>query len=76
MKLHDTTIGHVARLVQMAILTGTDVVDHLRMLTLKASEDNLLYVEDEYQKIFDDQVGKMLENAKTVVKEELDNLEE
>ena len=76
MKLHDTTIGHVARLVQMAILTGTDVVDHLRMLTLKASEDDLLYVEDEYQKIFDDQVGKMLENAKTVTKEELDSLEE
>ncbi len=76
MKLHDTTIGHVARLVQMAILTGTDVVDHLRMLTLKTGEDDFLYVADDYQEVFNDQVGRMLENAEAINKESQDSSEE
>ena len=65
MKLHDTTIGHIAKLVQIAILTGTDVVDHLRMLTLKNDEE-FLHLEDEYYEIFNSQVERMLENASTV----------
>ena len=69
MKLHDTTIGHIARLVQIAILTGTDVVDHLRMLTLK-NDKEFLHLEEEYYKLFNDQVEKMLENASNVQKEE------
>ena len=76
MKLHDTTIGHVARLVQMAILTGTDVVDHLRVLTLQKGENDYLYVEEEYQKVFDDQISKMLENAMSVSSDVQEKLEE
>ena len=62
MQLHDTTIGHVAKLVQMAILTGTDVTDHLRMMILKVEEDKLV-LDEEYQKIFEEQVSKMLVNS-------------
>lgn len=62
MQLHDTTIGHVAKLVQMAILTGTDVTDHLRMMILKIEEDKLV-LDDEYQNIFEEQVTKMLNNS-------------
>ena len=40
MKLSDDVIAHIARLLQMAILTGTDVVDHLRMVRLETTEDN------------------------------------
>jgi|LWDU01.1.fsa_nt_gi hypothetical protein len=35
--LSDTTIGHIAQLLQMAILTGTDIIDHLRMAKFTAS---------------------------------------
>ena len=38
MKLSDEVIAHVARLLQMAILTGTDLVDHLRMIRLKTED--------------------------------------
>lgn len=75
MKLHDTTIGHIAKLVQIAILTGTDVVDHLRMLTLKNDEE-FLHLEDEYYEIFNSQVERMLENASTVQEKSEESLEE
>ena len=63
MQLHDTTIGHVAKLVQMAILTGTDVTDHLRMMILEPDGDKLV-LDQEYQTIFEEQVSKMLNNSK------------
>ncbi len=75
MKLHDTTIGHIAKLVQIAILTGTDVVDHLRMLTLKNDEE-FLHLEDEYYEIFNSQVERMLQNASTVQEKSEESLEE
>lgn len=66
MILHDTTISKIAQLVQMAILTGTDIIDHLRMLKLQASDDGHLYVDEEYEKIFNDSINKMLSNAQQV----------
>tara|TARA_B100001287_G_C22645544_1_gene512479 strand:- start:608 stop:832 length:225 start_codon:yes stop_codon:yes gene_type:complete len=63
MKLHDTSIAQISKVLQMAILTGTDIVDHLRMVTLEVQEDGMLYVEKEYQKIFDDSINKMLSNV-------------
>tara|TARA_Y100000589_G_C26937735_1_gene541038 strand:+ start:254 stop:430 length:177 start_codon:yes stop_codon:yes gene_type:complete len=47
----------------MAILTGTDIVDHLRMVTLEVQEDNMLHVEKEYKKVFDESISKMLSNV-------------
>ena len=63
MKLHDTSIAQISKILQMAILTGTDIVDHLRMVTLEEQEDGMLYIEKEYKKIFDDSISKMLSNA-------------
>ena len=51
--------------IQMAFLTGTDIVDHLRMLTLELGEANKLIINQEYQKVFDKSLEKMLENSKT-----------
>ena len=55
---------HIAKLVQMAILTGTDVIDHLRMMELNQSGE-LLELDEEYQQVFDDSLTKMLKNAET-----------
>tara|TARA_B100001121_G_scaffold305990_1_gene324672 strand:- start:532 stop:756 length:225 start_codon:yes stop_codon:yes gene_type:complete len=63
MKLHDTSIAQIAKIIQMAILTGTDIVDHLRMVTLEVQEDNMLHVEKEYKKVFDESISKMLSNV-------------
>ena len=48
-KLSDEAIAHVAKLLQMAILTGTDIVDNLRLLSLVSDEDGVLKVDPEHQ---------------------------
>jgi len=72
MRLHDNTIGHIAKLVQVAILTGTDVIDHLRMVTLR-EEDGMLLVEQEYLDVFEDQIQKMLHNAVSQTQDEVED---
>ena len=66
--LSDEVIAHVAKLLQMAILSGTDVVDHLRMVSVTTSSENeeSLVLTNEYREISDDQVKKMLENIEAL----------
>ena len=59
MKLSDEAIAHIAKLIQLAILTGTDVVDHMRMITLE-SEDNILNLNADYEKQSEENIVKML----------------
>ena len=59
MRLNDEVIAHVAKLVQLAILTGTDVVDHMRMITLE-SEDNILSLNSDYEQQSEENIAKML----------------
>ncbi len=64
MSLSDEVIGQVARLVQIAILTGTDVVDNLRMLRVTFNEeDGNLILTDEYRAMAAEQVEKMLQEV-------------
>ena len=76
MLLHDNTISKIAQLVQMAILTGTDIIDHLRMLKLESSEDGYLYVDSEYDKIFNESIEKMLLNAQQSINQAQENQKE
>lgn len=62
MTLSDTVIGHVAQLVQIAILTGTDVVDNLRMIELVDNEGTLELDED-YAQRANDNVQRMLQEV-------------
>lgn len=62
--LDDKTIAQIAKCVQIAILTGTDVVDHLRQLQLTVDKENLnITVSDEYLSVFDSNIQKMLQEA-------------
>ena len=65
MRLSDTTIGHVAQLVQIAILTGTDVVDNLRIMVL-VNEEGMLELDTEYQSMIEGNISKMLEDATNI----------
>lgn len=47
MKLSDEAIGHIAKQLQIAILTGTDIVDNLRMIELHESVGKL-YLHPDY----------------------------
>ena len=71
MKLNDEVIAHIAKQLQLAILTGTDIVDNLRMIRLTA-ENNELYLDPAYAKIADQNEKKMLEEAEKLAAQ-LDN---
>jgi len=72
--LDDKTIAQIAKCVQVAILTGTDVVDHLRQLQLSVDKDNYrITVADEYLSVFNSNIEKMLQEATELAQEKVDN---
>tara|TARA_Y100000817_G_C16791652_1_gene515394 strand:- start:187 stop:435 length:249 start_codon:yes stop_codon:yes gene_type:complete len=60
--LSDHAIGHVAQLLQLAILTGTDIIDHLRMAELTVNEQTgKLDVHPDYAENFAQNINRMVE---------------
>jgi hypothetical protein len=72
MKLSDQVIGHIAQLVQLAILTGTDVVDHMRMVVLTENEGSL-FLNEEYEKQSEDRLTRMIEEVNRLQAELVEN---
>lgn len=68
MKLSDNVIAHVAQIIQLAILTGTDVVDHMRMIVL-LEEDGYLELDPEYSTISENNLQRMLDEASSMQNE-------
>ena len=66
MKFNDEVIAHIAKILQMAILTGTDIIDHLRPVTLTQAA-NELFLDEEYASIVEENIQKMLDNALTSI---------
>lgn len=58
--LSDEAIAHVAKLIQIAILSGTDIVDNLRTMRLVESSDGSLVLSDSYREASDGNIEKML----------------
>ena len=58
--LNDTTVAQIAKCLQVAILTGTDIADNLRMLQLELKEDGKAGVTDNYLEIFNNNIDKLL----------------
>ena len=61
-RLDDTVIAHIARILQVSMLTGTDIIDHMRMIRLKSKDENLI-LQEEYANVFDGSLDSMLKNA-------------
>jgi len=64
-KLSDNTIAQVAKLLQIALLTGTDIVDNLRTLRLTLNGD-ALDPDAEYLASFESNLNKLIENLAEV----------
>jgi len=62
MKFSDEVIAHIAKILQMALITGTDIVDHLRMVTIE-SEDGQLFLSKEYAENYESNIEKMISEA-------------
>ena len=58
-RLSDDVIAQVAKLIQLAILTGTDLTDNLRTLEL-IEEDGHLFLTKEYKDSFDQGLDRMM----------------
>ena len=62
-KLSDQTIGQIAKLVQIAMLTGTDIIDNLRDMELTLGEEGTLVLSPDYSEKFSTNVEKMIADA-------------
>ena len=64
-KFSDEVVSQIAQVLQVALLTGTDIVDNLR--TLRVTEDaGILYPDPEYMKAFQENIQNMLNNAESM----------
>ena len=64
MHLHDSTIAHVAKLVQLAMITGTDIIDHLRMMKLDVNgEEGLVYIDKEYESNHNGSINELIKKV-------------
>ncbi len=61
--LTDSTIAQIARCLQVAILTGTDIADNLRQLELEVKDNGKIGATKEYLNIFNNNIEKMLQNG-------------
>ena len=78
----DTVISTIAKTVQLALLTGTDVVDNLRQIEVQENENGTLSITPNYNSQFEHWVAKMLEeleahqNSENFTQEEFEKDEE
>ena len=66
-KLHDEVIGEVARSLQRALLTGTDIVDHLRQIELNVQRgDSSVTLSEEFVRRQFENDQRMTEEAESL----------
>ena len=66
-KLDDEVVAEVARSLQRALLTGTDIVDHIRAIELTVARgDNKILLSDEYLKRTQANDNRMVEEVETL----------
>lgn len=62
--LSDDAIGHVAQLLQLAILTGTDIIDHFRAVRFTINTNSgQIEVHPQYAENFSNNLERMLAEA-------------
>lgn len=66
--LSDEFIAQLAKLLQMALLTGTNLADNLRLVQVQAN-DGSIFLTDEYRKNFEANIQKMLAEAEEIKEE-------
>lgn len=61
-RLNDSVIAHFVKLLQLGLLTGTDIVDHFRMVRMTLEEGEL-FLNKEYEKNQEENIERMLQEA-------------
>ena len=60
-KFDDSVISTIAKTLQLALLTGTDVVDNLRQIEVQENDNGTLSITPNYNSQFEHWIAKMLE---------------
>jgi len=60
-KFDNTVLSTIAKTLQLALLTGTDIVDNLRQIEVYETEEGTLGITDKYNTHFEHWLAKMLE---------------
>ena len=61
----DSVISTIAKTLQLAILTGTDVVDNLRQIEVQQNDNGTLTITPNYNSKFEHWVAKLLEELES-----------
>lgn len=59
----DTAIAHIVKLLQIAILSGTDIVDHMRQMTFITDDEGHLSVSTDSEAILENTIHDMLKDT-------------
>ena len=59
-RLSDSVIAHIVKLLQVGLLEGTDITDHFRRIRLQIEDDEAFLTEN-YENSFDESLNKMTE---------------
>jgi hypothetical protein len=70
--LSDEFIAQLAKLLQLALLTGTNLADNLRLVRVTQADDGTVVLTEEYKKNFEANIEKMLAEVETI-KEDMRN---
>lgn len=62
LKFSDEVVAQVAKSLQVALLTGTDVVDNFRQLELEVRDDKV-YLTENYKKNFANNIDTLIKEA-------------
>lgn len=68
-KLGDDVIVELRSLLQICMLTGTDIIDHLRMVRLEVN-NNEVNLTDDYSRESQDNIGFLMKLANASFKEQ------
>ena len=81
-KFDDSVISIIAKTLQLALLTGTDIVDNLRQIEVQNNGDGTMGITPNYNSQFEHWMAKMLEeleahqNSENFTQEEFEKDEE
>lgn len=68
-KMHDTSIAGMMQLLQLAMLTQTDVTDHFRAMEFYVDDDGRLVMSDEFIKATKAFADTMVKRAEQLAEE-------
>jgi len=68
LSLTDQVIAEISRLLQVAIITGTDVVDNLRLIEVEVdpTQDGFVSLTDEYVERAEANIAKMIQKVESL----------